>query len=462
MATQTVLRDSEKTMPTIKIARRTVAALKPSDKTVTYWDSELAGFGYRLFPSGKASWICEYRAGAGGRGVSKRRLTLGSADETMPPEAARMAARDALARVRLGADPAAERAEERAAETVKEIGEAWFKRHIIAKRKASTAAHYRQVLETHVYPRIGSKRAVLVTRQEIARLHSDIAEKAQEKRKDTAKARASKRTTKGGKYVANQALRILSSIFNWAATTGFVPEDHRNPATRIEKFEEIGRERFLTSEELGRLGAAILEAETVGIEWVVDETKPTSKHIPKFRRTKITPHVAGALRLLVFTGMRLREVLNLEWRSYDRERGLLLLPDSKTGKKAIVLSAPAIEILDTLPRLGRYVVASESAGSENEQPRTDIKKPWRLVTRRAELEGLRIHDLRHSFASVGAGGGLGLPLIGGLLGHADPKTTARYAHLAVDPLRQAADMIAASLANSLNARSNIVAFRKGA
>jgi len=218
------------------------------------------------------------------------------------------------------------------------------------------------VLETHIYPRIGSKRAILLTRQDIARLHSDIAEKSQAKRKDTAKARASQHTTRGGKYVANQALRILSSIFDWAAATGFVPEDHRNPATRIEKFEEIGRERFLTTEELGRLGAAIHESETVGIEWDVDETKPNSKHIPKFRRTKITQHVAGALRLLVFTGMRLREVLNLEWRFYDRERGLLLLPDSKTGKKAIVFSAPAIEILESLPHLGRYVIASEKEG----------------------------------------------------------------------------------------------------
>ncbi|MEF2547921.1 site-specific integrase [Aurantimonas sp. E1-2-R+4] len=449
-------------MPTIKLGRRAVAAITPGSKAVTYWDSELAGFGLRVFPSGKASWICEYRPGAGGRGAAKRRLTLGPAGDTMMPEAARSAAKDVLARVRLGADPAAERAEERAGETVKDVAEAWFRRHILAKRKASTAAHYRQVLETHIYPRIGSKRAVTVTRQEVARLHSDIAEKGAQARKPTARKRASPMTTRGGKYVANQAVRILSSIYNWAADTGFVPEDHRNPVTRIEKFEEVGRERFLSREELTRLGAAITEAETVGIEWAVDETKPNAKHIPKHRRTVITPHVAAALRLLIFTGMRLREVLNLEWSHFDQERRILLLPDSKTGKKAVVLSDPAFDILVSLPRIGRYVIASESAGLPEEKQRADLKKPWRLVTQRADLSGLRAHDLRHSFASFGAGGGLGLPLIGGLLGHADPKTTARYAHLATDPLRQAANAIAESIALSLSGGADVVPLRKEA
>ncbi|VVT31408.1 site-specific integrase [Rhizobium sp. EC-SD404] len=449
-------------MPTLKLSRRHVAAIGPVEKVTTYWDTELGGFGLRVFPSGKASWICEYRAGAGGRGAAKRRLTLGTADETMTPEIARSYAKDILARVRLGADPAAERAEERAGDTLKDVAEAWFKRHILAKRKASTAAHYRQVLETHVYPRIASKRAVSLTRQDIARMHSDIAEKAREPRRSGAKKRASSSTVRGGTYVANQAIRILSSVFNWAADTGFVPEDHRNPVTRIEKFEEVGRERFLSREELGRLGAAITEAETVGIEWVVDETKPTAKHIPKQRRTFITPHVAGALRLLIFTGMRLREVLNLEWTHVDRDRRILLLPDSKTGKKAVVLSDAAFDLILGLPRIGRYVIASDSAGAPDERPRADLKKPWKLVTTRAELDGLRLHDLRHSFASFGAGGGLGLPLIGGLLGHSDPKTTARYAHLATDPLRQAANAIAGSIETSLNANAKVVQLRRSA
>ncbi|MGR9230041.1 tyrosine-type recombinase/integrase [Rhizobium leguminosarum] len=447
-------------MPTIKIARKSMAAIVPGTTVITYWDTELPGFGLRVFPSGKRSWIIEYRPGAGGRGTSKKRLTLGPADESMTPEAARSAARDMLARVRLGADPAAERAEERAGDTLKDVGEAWFKRHIIAKRKGSTAAHYRQVLETHIYPRLGSKRAVTLTRQDIARFHSDIAEKGKQARSATAKKRASSTTERGGKYVANQALRILSSIFNWAAITGFVPEEHRNPAMRIEKFEEVGRERFLSRDELAQLGAAIAEAETIGIEWDIDETKPNAKHIPKLRRTTITPHVAAALRLLIFTGMRLREVLNLEWAHFDRDRRILLLADSKTGKKAVVLSDAAYDILLALPRTGRYVIASESAGLADEKPRADLKKPWRLVTKRAGLDGLRIHDLRHSFASFGAGGGLGLPLIGGLLGHSDPKTTARYAHLATDPLRQAANAIAGSIALSLDGGDNVVPFRK--
>jgi integrase len=123
-----------------------------------------------------------------------------------------------------------------------------------------------------------------------------------------------------------------------------------------------------------------------------------------------------------------RLVLHLRWEHVDFERGLLLLPDSKTGKKAIVLNAPALDVLVNLPRLGAYVIAGQSAGTEEERPRHDLKRPWQAVAKRAGLEGVRIHDLRHTHASVGAGAGLGLPIIGKLLGHAQTSTTARYAH----------------------------------
>ncbi len=125
----------------------------------------------------------------------------------------------------------------------------------------------------------------------------------------------------------------------------------------------------------------------------------------------------------------------------DLERGLLLLPDSKTGKKAIVLNAPAVDILASLPRIGEYVIAGQTAGTDREKPRSDLNRPWRAIAKRAGLNGLRIHDLRHTHASVGAGLGLGLPIIGKLLGHTQPSTTARYAHLDSDPLRRASDHI---------------------
>lgn len=223
-----------------------------------------------------------------------------------------------------------------------------------------------------------------------------------------------------------------------------------NPAAGIKKFRGEKKERFLTTEELERLGAAIRDAETVGIEWTPDPAKKT-KHAPKpeNRRTVISPYAAAALRLLVLTGARLGEVLGLEWSHVDIERGLLFLPTSKTGKKTVVLNAPALAILTGLPRLGRFVIASDSAGTTEERPRSDLSRPWRLVSRAAGLEGVRLHDLRHTHASIGAAAGLGLPIIGKLLGHAQASTTARYAHLADDPLRRASDAIGTRIATAM-------------
>jgi integrase len=205
---------------------------------------------------------------------------------------------------------------------------------------------------------------------------------------------------------------------------------------------------------LARIGEAIREAETVGLPYAVDQSKPTAKHAPKEanRRTVIGPHAAAALRLLIFTGARLREILHLKWDQIDFERGLLLLPTSKTGKKTILLNAPALAILNNLPRAGEYVIA----GTSLDKPRADIKKPWKAVSKRAGLTGVRIHDLRHTHASVGAGAGLGLPIIGKLLGHTQAVTTQRYAHLDNDPLRKASERIASHLASAMGelGRSN--------
>jgi integrase len=125
------------------------------------------------------------------------------------------------------------------------------------------------------------------------------------------------------------------------------------------------------------------------------------------------------------------------------------LADSKTGKKAIVLNAPAIDILANLPRVGTYVIAGQAAGTNDDKPRADLNRPWRAIVRRAGLNGLRLHDLRHTHASVGAGLGLGLPIIGRLLGHTQPSTTARYAHLDNDPLRRASEHIGSRLATAM-------------
>lgn len=192
-----------------------------------------------------------------------------------------------------------------------------------------------------------------------------------------------------------------------------MPEGY-NPARGVEKFKETARERFLNADELERLGAAIREAETIGLPWDMDDAAPNAKHLPRSKRiTKISRWATGAVRLLILTGCRLREILHLKWEYVDFERGALFLPDSKTGKKTVVLNAPALAVLAGLERIGPYVIP----GDDIEKPRSDLKRPWAAVSKRAGLQGVRLHDLRHTYASFGVGGGLGLPIIGKLLGH---------------------------------------------
>ena len=206
------------------------------------------------------------------------------------------------------------------------------------------------------------------------------------------------------------------------------------PRSASSDFTEAKRERFLGTEELKRLGETLRLAETEGLPWLLNANTRASKHLAKElnQRTVFAPEVALAFRLLLFTGARLREILHLEWAHVDLERGLLLLPDSKTGRKTIVLSAPALALLQEADRSSAFVVP----GATQDQPRSDLKKPWRAIQQHSGLSGVHIHDLRHTFASVGAGSSLGLPIVGKLLGHSQSATTARYAHLDADPLRE--------------------------
>jgi integrase len=162
----------------------------------------------------------------------------------------------------------------------------------------------------------------------------------------------------------------------------------------------------------------------------------------------------------LFTGCRLREILHLKWEQVDLERGLLFLAESKSGRKTIILNAPALAVLASLDRLGSYVVP----GDNPEKPRADLKRPWTAVSKRAGLDGVRLHDLRHTYASFGAGGGLGLPIIGKATGpHTQASTTARYTHLNSDPLRRASEAIGGQIAAALDGkRSGSVVPLRGA
>lgn len=417
-------------MATIRLTKRITDAAEPAASRYVLYDAQLKGFGLRVFPSGEKSWIVEYRPGGGGRGIAKRRMSLGPYGN-LTLEQARRAAADMLAGVRLGSDPAEEKDQARKALTFAELSACFLSEHVEAKRKPGTAKHYRDLLERFAIPALGNKKAVDVHRSDIAKLHLNL---------------------KATPFQANRLLAVLGAMYAFAEKRGLVP-DGTNPARRLERYREHRRERFLTVDELERIGAALREAETDGIPWEVDEHQPNAKHLPKVdnRRTVLGPHAAAAIRLLILTGARLREILHLRWEHVDFERALLLLPDSKTGRKTIVLNAPALAVLAEVPRLGAYVIA----GNEPDKPRADLHRPWKLVAKRAGLEAVRVHDLRHTYAAFGAGSGLGLPVIGKLLGHREAATTQRYAHLDNDPLRRATGAIGATIAAAMDGRREL-------
>ena len=395
----------------------------PPNKTKYFFDDDLTGFGMYRTPGGTGTFFAEFRPLAGG---SKKRLKLGRVG-TLKANEAREAARRAIAHAGLGKDLAKDRSDERASVTVASMVSTYIENYVAVKKKASSADFYRTMLKKHISPACGTVKAAALTRIDVQRAHGTM--------------------SKTAKMSANRSVKLLSAAYGWGSKNGIVPEG-MNPARGVELNKETGRERFLTTDEMQRLGDAMIEAETVGFEVNAGE----AKHAPKGQRIVMHPSVTGAIRLLMLTGMRLREVLHLRWDEVDEERGLLFLPDSKTGRKTVVLSSPAVAILNDLPKVGVFVIAGESAGLKDEKPRADLKRPWAAITKRARLDGLRIHDLRHSFASVGAWSGLGLPVIGKLLGHADAKTTQRYAHVDVDSSRRAADAIAGQISSALGGK----------
>jgi integrase len=313
--------------------------------------------------------------------------------------------------------------------------------HVAPKRKSRTYEEYERLLKVHILPAIGARRLLDITRADIAKLHAKLSDRP---------------------FAANRCVALISSIWNWAARreeVAFV----KNPAKGLERNPERGRERYLTSEELARLGDALCKAETEGLPWGIDPSKPKAKHAPKpeRRRRTLDGYAIAAIRLLILTGARLREILHAKWEHVDFERGILHLPDSKTGAKPIYLSAAAQSVLAGLARLhgNPHIIPGERDGA----PRADLKKPWTAVTKAAGLEGLRLHDLRHSFASFGAGASLGLPIIGKLLGHAHPATTHRYAHLDTDPIRRAVETIGDKIFTAMQGKSaDIVPIKRSA
>jgi integrase len=338
----------------------------------------------------------------------------------LTPDEARAEAKRLLAMVTHGKDPAAAKAASKAAPTVAELAQRFLAEHAEAKRKASTAAEYRRLLDHVVLPTLGKKRVVDVARQDVARLHH---------------ARRATPTE------ANRAIAVLSTMFNFAERSGERP-DGSNPCRHVEKYPQNKRERMLLSPaELARLGDVL--AGYGG-----------------------SPYCTAAIKLLVFTGARLGEILGLQWQWIDFDRGEARLPDSKTGAKTIHLPPPALAVLAELPRVegNPHVIVGGLAGAAL----VNLEKPWRAIRKAAGLEDVRLHDLRHNFASIAASGGMGLPIIGKMLGHTQAQTTQRYAHLASDPVKAAAATVAGKIAAAMTggkgdeAISTVVELRSGA
>ena len=227
---------------------------------------------------------------------------------------------------------------------------------------------------------------------------------------------------RGTPSMANRTVEALSRIWNWAEDRGELPEAS-NPCRVVVKNRERGRERFLSEEEFRRLGRALAEAET---------------------GNGMSVHAVAAIRLLLLTGLRRNEVLALRWRDVDLDAREIKLEDSKTGARVAPLSPEAARVLAGIPRVegNPHVIPGKKPGTHLR----NLNDPWDRIRKRAKLEDVRLHDCRHSFASRALALGEGLTMIGKLLGHTKVETTARYAHLARESVRESAIRVSDSIA----------------
>ena len=378
-----------------KITKRVVYGLNPGD---TVWDSEVRGFGVRCQRQARV-YVLKYRFH--GR---QRWLSVGKHGSPWTPEMARNEAIRLLGLIVSGVDPADTRDEASNDLTIWELCDLYLSEGC-ALKKPSTMATDTGRVERHIKPLLGKKYIRHVTRSDVEKLRDAVANgKTAADIKTGMHGRA---IVTGGTGTANKAISLLGAIFAFAIGRGLRAD---NPAHGVKMFPTKTHERFLSPVELGRLGDALDEADREGTN----------------------PFALSAIRLLVMTGCRKGEILTLQWKHVDFERSCFRLPDSKSGAKIVPVGAAVLTLLEELPQFvgNDYVLP----GSKEGEHFVGLPKVWRRIRARADLSDVRLHDLRHSFASVGAAGGDSLIIIGKLLGHRQSGTTARYAHLEHFPI----------------------------
>lgn len=383
----------------------------------TLWDDSVRGFGVRKQKS-LPVYVLKYRF--------KRRqrfVTIGPHGSPWTPEEARSEARrllGLLASKEKPRDPADERDRGRSEATFAVLADQYLVDFAEPRKKPRSVAEDRRNLRSHILPVIGHMRHSDVTRPILIRLHARMRDQP---------------------VAANRCLALISKIFTTAERLGH-REIGSNPCRGIERYREQPRDRYLNDEELARLGKALDAASSSLQAQHPGSTSGRRKDSEDWR-------AIACIKLLLFTRARLSEILGLKWSWINWDRGAATLPDSKTGPRELVLPVQALALLQSLRDKVRSQFPESDfvlPGARGNAHFVGIQKPWQRIREAASLNDVRLHDLRHAFASTAVSSGDSLYIVGNLLGHRNATTTQRYAHLSINPMRDVADRTAGKLA----------------
>ncbi len=385
----------------MKLTKKNVESLEPTGTRYEVRDDELIGFSIRVGATGEKSFYLTYRAGKG-RAAPLKRLRIGTFP-SMTVEQTRQIVKQKLAQIAMGGDPAQEVKEGKNAPLFHEVIETFLQEHVDAKLKPATQHQYRTLTQNHLIPAFKKMKMADITYRHVAKLHHDL---------------------QNTPYLANRCAAVLSKFFDWCEKTGY-RDRGTNPVRGLEKYREEKRLKFMESSELEAIGEGIAKLE---------------------KQDAIDPTIAAALKVMLLTGARCSEILTLKWEYFNESKEKALLPNSKTGAKVLPIPPTAWEVISALPRVNEYCFP----GRWGRGHIINVKDTWKRICKAGGISGWRIHDLRHAFASYAANSGKSLPIIGKILGHSQASTTSRYAHLAENPVAQAAAETAEGLAQELN------------